>query len=123
MLKEYYKPADEEAGLETVSVAVMPCVAKKYEAARDEFKRNEVPDVDYVITTKELILMIKELGIQFDEIEPSAPDMPFSISSGAMLLTKTTKLCVKYSTLVFEAWKVQKLQKLKLQELHYAWVW
>ena len=77
VIKEYYKPADKESGLETVSVAVMPCVAKKYEAARDEFKRNDVPDVDYVITTKELILMIKELGIQFDEIEPSAPDMPF----------------------------------------------
>ncbi len=68
VIKEYYKPADKEAGLETVSVAVMPCVAKKYEAARDEFKRNDVPDVDYVITTKELILMIKELGIQFDEL-------------------------------------------------------
>ena len=65
VIKEYYKPADKEAGLETVSVAVMPCVAKKYEAARDEFKRNDVPDVDYVITTKELILMIKELGINW----------------------------------------------------------
>ena len=83
VLKEYYKPADKEAGMETISVAVMPCVAKKYEAARDEFCRDRVPDVDYVITTKELILMIKELGVQFQEIEPSAPDMPFSINSGA----------------------------------------
>ena len=83
VLKEYYKPADEQAGMETISVAVMPCIAKKYEAARDEFCRNGVPDVDYVITTKELILMIKELGVQFQEIEPSAPDMPFSINSGA----------------------------------------
>ena len=90
VLKEYYKPADEEAGLETVSVAVMPCVAKKYEAAREEFKRNEVPDVDYVITTKELILMIKELGVQFQEIEPSAPDMPFSINSGAGVIFGVT---------------------------------
>lgn len=90
VLKEYYKPADEEAGIETVSVAVMPCVAKKHEAAREEFKRNEVPDVDYVITTKELILMIKELGIQFDEIEPSAPDMPFSINSGAGVIFGVT---------------------------------
>ena len=90
VIKEYYKPADKESGLETVSVAVMPCVAKKYEAARDEFKRNDVPDVDYVITTKELILMIKELGIQFDEIEPSAPDMPFSIYSGAGVIFGVT---------------------------------
>lgn len=90
VLKEYYKPADEEAGMETISVAVMPCVAKKYEAARDEFYRNGVPDVDYVITTKELILMIKELGVQFQEIEPSAPDMPFSINSGAGVIFGVT---------------------------------
>lgn len=90
VLKEYYKPADEEAGMETISVAVMPCVAKKYEAARDEFCRDGVPDVDYVITTKELILMIKELGVQFQEIEPSAPDMPFSINSGAGVIFGVT---------------------------------
>ena len=83
VLKEYYKPADKETDVETVSVAIMPCTAKKYEASRDEFIRNGVKDVDYVLTTTELVHMIKELGIQFDEIEPSAPDMPFSISSGA----------------------------------------
>lgn len=90
VIKEYYRPADEQAGVETVSVAIMPCVAKKYEAAREEFKRDNVLDVDYVITTKELILMIKELGIQFNEIEPSAPDMPFSISSGAGVIFGVT---------------------------------
>ena len=90
VLKEYYRPADKEAGMETISVAVMPCVAKKYEAARDEFCRDRVPDVDYVITTKELILMIKELGVQFQEIEPSAPDMPFSINSGAGVIFGVT---------------------------------
>lgn len=83
VLKEHYKKQDEEEGMETVTVAVMPCAAKKYEAARDEFKRNGIPDVDYVITTVELARMIKEIGIQFAEIEPEAPDMPFSISSGA----------------------------------------
>lgn len=90
VIKEYYKPADKEAGLETVSVAIMPCTAKKYEAQRDEFKRNGIPDVDYVITTKELVCMIRELGIQFNEIEPSAPDMPFSISSGAGMIFGVT---------------------------------
>lgn len=83
VLKEYYKPADIETDVETISVAIMPCTAKKYEASREEFIRNGKHDVDYVLTTKEVVCMIKELGIQFDEIEPSAPDMPFSISSGA----------------------------------------
>ena len=81
ILKEHYKKADEEEGVRTVSVAVMPCAAKKYEITRDEFKRNGIPDVDIVITTSELARMIKEIGIQFNEIEPQGPDMPFSISS------------------------------------------
>ncbi len=83
VIKDYYKEADKQSNQKTVSVAVMPCTAKKYEAAREEFKTNGIPDIDYVITTQELADMITELGIQFNEIEPSAPDMPFSISSGA----------------------------------------
>ena len=90
VLKEYYKEADAEEGRETVSIAIMPCVAKKMEAAREEFVRDGKPDVDYVITTKELIHMIRESGIQFDEIDPEAPDMPFSISSGAGVIFGVT---------------------------------
>ena len=90
VIKEYYKKQDEEEGRETVSIAVMPCVAKKMEAGREEFIRGGVPDVDYVITTKELIRMIRESGIQFDEIDPEAPDMPFSISSGAGVIFGVT---------------------------------
>lgn len=83
ILKEYYKEADVQDEMETVTVAVMPCAAKKYEAAREEFVRNGIKDVDFVITTVELASMIREIGIQFPEIEPEAPDMPFSISSGS----------------------------------------
>lgn len=83
IIKEYYKDKDTEEGVETVSVAIMPCAAKKYEATREEFIRDGVPDVDYVITTSELARMIKEMGIQFAKIEPEGPDLPFSISSGA----------------------------------------
>ncbi len=89
-IKEYYKKADEEEGLKTVSVAIMPCAAKKYEITREEFIRNGIRDVDIVITTSELARMIKEIGIQFNEIEPQGPDMPFSISSGAGTIFGTT---------------------------------
>lgn len=82
VLKEYYKPSDEECGLETFNVAIMPCTAKKMEAEREEFIRNGKPDIDAVLTTKELAAMIRELGIQFAELEPTAPDTPFSIRSG-----------------------------------------
>lgn len=90
VLKEYYKPSDEECGLETFNVAIMPCTAKKMEAEREEFIRNGNPDIDAVLTTKELAKMIRELGIQFNEIEPSAPDQPFSIRSGAGVIFGTS---------------------------------
>lgn len=86
VLKEYYKPSDIECGLETFNVAIMPCTAKKAEAGREEFIREGNPDIDSVITTKELAAMIRELGIQFAELEPSAPDMPFSIRSGGGII-------------------------------------
>ena len=83
VLKEHYKQKDEEEGMRTVSVAIMPCAAKKFEITRKELSRNGIRDVDIVITTSELARMIKEIGIQFNEIDPQGPDMPFSISSGA----------------------------------------
>lgn len=90
VLREHYKKADAKEDRQTISVAIMPCVAKKMEAGREEFIRDGVPDVDYVITTKELISMIRESGIQFDQIDPEAPDMPFSISSGAGVIFGVT---------------------------------
>ena len=90
IVKEYFKERDEKEGKETISVAVMPCTAKKSEAAREEFVRDGIRDIDYVITTTELCRMITELGIKFDEIEAEAPDMPFSVHSGAGVIFGTT---------------------------------
>lgn len=64
-------------------VAVMPCTAKKFEAARAEFTDRGAPNVDAVLSTQELIRMIKESGVLFDELEPEAVDLPFGASSGA----------------------------------------
>ena len=90
VIKEYYKDLDEEEDKTTISVAVMPCTAKKYEASREEFKRNGIPDVDYVITTTELIQMIKEIGLRFEDLDREAPDMPFFLYSGAGVIFGTT---------------------------------
>jgi NADH-quinone oxidoreductase subunit G len=74
-----------------VHVAVMPCTAKKFEAARGEFKRkNGEPYVDYVITTQELIKMIQESGIVFGELQPEAVDMPFGTITGAGVIFGVT---------------------------------
>lgn len=86
VLKEHYKEDDKRI----VSVAIMPCSAKKFEADREEFKRNGIPDVDYVVTTQELINMINESGISFSELEPEALDRPFQSSSGAGVIFGVT---------------------------------
>jgi NADH-quinone oxidoreductase subunit G len=86
VLKEHYKHSNRRV----ISVAVMPCTAKKFEAKREEFKEEDVQCTDYVITTQELIQMIKESGIVFSEIEPEAVDMPFGASSGAGVIFGVT---------------------------------
>jgi len=86
VIKEQYKDSNKRI----VHVAIMPCTAKKFEAQRDEFKENGVDNVDYVITTQELIQMIKESGIIFSDVLPEAVDMPFGVSSGAGVIFGVT---------------------------------
>ena len=86
MFASVIKEHNKTSGRRCVHVAVMPCTAKKYEAVREEFQTNGLPDVDYVITTQELIQMIKEAGIIFSDIEPEAVDMPFGTITGAGII-------------------------------------
>lgn len=73
-----------------VCVAVMPCTAKKFECAREEFMHDGVPETDYVITTQELIQMIHKAGIVFEELEPEAVDSVFSTCTGAGVMFGVT---------------------------------
>lgn len=67
-----------------VSVSIMPCTAKKYEAKREQFKMADGrQEIDYVLTTQELGRMIKEAGIDFAALEGEEPDSPFGKYSGA----------------------------------------
>lgn len=66
-----------------VVVSVMPCTAKKFEAKRPEFSKNENPDVDHVITTQELARMIEETGLSFKNLRPDSLDMPLGFKTGA----------------------------------------
>lgn len=59
------------------SVSVMPCTAKKFEAQRPEMARNNIPDVDAVLTTRELARLFKMYGIDFHTIKPEKADTPF----------------------------------------------
>ena len=64
-------------------VSVMPCTAKKFEAERRETWSHDFPDVDAVITTRELGRMIKEAGIDFTNLPDSNYDNPLGEYSGA----------------------------------------
>ena len=73
-----------------VVVSIMPCTAKKFEAARPELSVDGNPDVDFVITTQELAQMIEERGIDYRSIKPAAFDMPFGFKTGAAVIFGTT---------------------------------
>ena len=90
VLREAYNKKDLEEGRDTFILSIMPCTAKKAEAARPEYTHNGTREVDVVITTQELAIMIKEIGIKFDEVEEEAMDMPFGIGSGAGIIFGTT---------------------------------
>lgn len=90
VLRDKYQAKDAADGRQTYHMAIMPCTAKKMEAARAEFTRDGQPDVDLVITTRELVDMIREAGIQLTELEPEAPDLPFGLGSGAAVIYGVT---------------------------------
>ncbi|WP_341479045.1 NADH-dependent [FeFe] hydrogenase, group A6 [Heliobacterium chlorum] len=66
-----------------ISVAIMPCTAKKYEAARPEHGDGERPDIDYVLTTRELARMIRQAGIDFANLPDDEFDAPLGTYTGA----------------------------------------
>lgn len=82
VIKEYFSKRDEEEGLTTYVVSIMPCTAKKAEILRPDNFTNGRQDTDIVLTTQEIIRMIKQVGITFEELESEAPDMPFGMASG-----------------------------------------
>ena len=73
-----------------VVVSIMPCLAKKYACARDEFKVNGIPDVDYSISTRELARLIKRANIGFPLVLDSPFDNPMGESTGAGVIFGTT---------------------------------
>ena len=90
IVREHYQEKDAQDGRTTFHIAIMPCTAKKMEAARPQFRHNGKPDVDLVLTTQEIINMIKESGIQLPQMELEAPDLPFGLGSGSATIYGTT---------------------------------
>ena len=90
VLKTYYA---EKMGIDPKKifvVSVKPCTAKKFEAQRPELSATGLPDVDVVITTRELARMIKEAGIDFNNLEGKDFDDPMGNATGAAVIFGAT---------------------------------
>lgn len=90
LAKTYYAKKIEVDPKNIVSVSIMPCTAKKYEADRPEMRDSGYKDVDYVLTTRELAVMIKQAGIQFADLPEEKYDSIMGQSTGAGVIFGAT---------------------------------
>jgi NADH-quinone oxidoreductase subunit G len=88
--KSYYASKTGVDPKDIVMVSVMPCIAKKYEAALPEHSHGDMRDVDYVITTRELAKMLKESGIDLRYMPDEGFDDPLGESTGAGVIFGAT---------------------------------
>ncbi len=101
-----------------VVVSIMPCVAKKYECGRDEFKVNQNPDVDYAITTRELAALIKISNIDFKSLSNEDFDNPLGESSGAAVIFGTTGGVIEAAVrTAYEVYTKKELPRIDFEEL------
>ena len=88
--KTYYA---EKMGIDPkdiVSVAIMPCTAKKFECGRDDEAASGYADIDYALTTRELGRMIETAGINFNLLPEESCDSPLGQGTGAAVIFGTT---------------------------------
>ncbi len=90
LAKTYYAQNRDIDPQNIVSVSIMPCTAKKYEADRPEMRDSGYKDVDYVLTTRELAIMIKQAGIDFCNLDEEKFDKLMGQSTGAGVIFGAT---------------------------------
>jgi iron-only hydrogenase group A len=90
LAKTYYAQKRGINPKDIVSVSIMPCTAKKFEADRPEMRSSGFKDVDYVLTTRELAKMIKQAGISFTNLESAKYDSIMGNSTGAAVIFGAT---------------------------------
>lgn len=118
MVKTYYANKTGIPAKDIVMVSIMPCTAKKAEAARDELGTKELRDVDYVLSTRELGRMIKLFGIDFNNLEEGKFDNLMGQSSGAGTIFGTTGGVIEAAVRTAGEWlSGQSLGKIEFQEL------
>ncbi len=101
-----------------VVVSIMPCLAKKYECQRDEFKVDGNPDVDYSISTRELAALIKSANIDLKDLPKEEFDTPLGESTGAAVIFGATGGVIEAATrTAYEIHTKKSLEEVEFKEL------
>jgi len=101
-----------------IVVSIMPCLAKKYECQREEFKVNGDPDVNYSISTRELAHLIKQSNIDFASLPEEDFDNPLGASTGAAVIFGNTGGVIEAACrTAYELYTGKKLEKVEFNEL------
>ena len=101
-----------------VVVSIMPCLAKKYECKREEFSVNGNPDVDYVLSTRELARLIKQFNLDLKEMPVEDFDDPLGESTGAAVIFGATGGVIEAAArTAYELFTGKKLEKIDFTEL------
>lgn len=118
VLKTYYARKMGIDPKDIFVVSIMPCTVKKYESARPELKENTLPDVDAVLTTRELVRFFKIAGIDFNDLPKSEFDNPLGESTGAAVIFGTSG-GVMEAALRTAYWKLtgKDLEKLEFEQI------
>lgn len=90
LAKTYYADKINIKAENMVVVSIMPCTAKKFECNRSEMRDSGYKDVDFVLTTRELAMMIKQAGIDFEKLDDESYDSILGESTGAAVIFGAT---------------------------------
>lgn len=116
--KTYYAEKIGKKAEDIKVVSIMPCISKKYEAKRDELENEGYSDVDIVLTTRELGAMIKEAGIDFNNLEKSDFDNPMGESTGAGDIFGTSGGVIEATIrTAYDTITGEELEKVEFEEL------
>lgn len=118
LAKTYYAQTTGIDPQNITVVSIMPCTAKKHEAARPEMNSSGYQDVDFVLTTRELARMIKQEGIDFNSLEEEPFDSPLGNSTGAAVIFGTSGGVMEAAIRsVYEIVTEESLENLEFKEL------
>jgi iron-only hydrogenase group A len=116
--KTYYAEKIGKKPQDMFVVSIMPCTAKKYEAARPEMNSSGAQDVDVVLTTRELGRMIHQAGIDFRTLPDSQMDSPMGLGSGAADIFANTGGVMEAA--LRTVWEIVTGKELPFEKLHVA---